>query len=100
MVNETLNQNFETPSLKLQQKFQIFLEIFILEFGLFFKFGVITWFTKKITKFVERKFQGRSEKFYEVLDWSFEVSVLSFILNLEVSDRSFEVRPRLNRFDF
>ena len=63
-----------------------------LEFGLFFKFGVITWFRKQITKFVERKFQGRSKKFYEVPDWSFEVSVLSFILSLEVFHQSFEVR--------
>ena len=71
-----------------------------LEFGLFFKFGVITWFTKQITKFVKRKFQGRSEKFYEVPDWSFEVLILSFVLNFQVSYQSFEVRrPCLNRFD-
>ena len=61
------------------------------QFGLFFKFGVITWFTKQITKFVNRKFQERSEKFYELPDWSFEVSILSIILNFEVSDQSFEV---------
>ena len=65
----------------------MFPETFILEFRLFFKFGVINQFTKQITKFVERKFLGRSEKFYEVPDWSFEVSVLSFILNFEVSVR-------------
>ena len=41
--------------------------------------------------FVKRKFQGRSEIFYEVPDLSFEVSVLSFILNFKVSDQSFEV---------
>ena len=55
--------------MKLQQNFQIFLETLIFEFGLFLKFGVITWITKQIKKFVERKFQGRSEKFYEVPDW-------------------------------
>ena len=63
----------------------------MLEFGLFFKLGDITWFTKQITKFVERKFQGRSDKFYEVPHWSFEISILSFILDFEVSDQSFEV---------
>ena len=71
---------------------QIFLETFILEFGLFLKFDVITWFTKQITKFIERKFQGRSAKFYKVSGWSFEVSILSFILNLEVSYQRSEFR--------
>ena len=52
----------------------------------------------QITKFVKRKFQGRSEKFYEVLDWSFEVLVLSFILKFEVSDKSFKVRGTLEPF--
>ena len=86
--------------MKLQKKFQIFPETFILKFYLFFKFDVINWFTKQITKFVKRKFQGRFEKFYEVSDWSFEVSVLSFILNFEVPDKSFGVGgARLNRFD-
>ena len=56
-----------------------------------FKFGIITWFTKQITKFVKRKFQGKSEKFYEVPDWSFEVWILNFILNLEVSNQSSEL---------
>ena len=88
--NETL--------MKLQKNFQIFPETFISEFGLFFKFGVITWFTKQITKFAERKFQGTFEKFYEVQDWSFKVSILSFILNFEVSDKSFEVKGTLELF--
>ena len=52
--------NFESKlqnsKLEPQKNFQIFLETFILEFGLFFKFGVINWFTKQITKFVKRKF--------------------------------------------
>ena len=59
-------------------------EIFIIR--------VINWLTKQITKFIKRKFQGRSEKFDEVPDWSFEVSILSFILNFEVSNQNFEVR--------
>ena len=72
----------------------------MLEIGLFFKFGVITWLTKQITNFVKRYFQGRSEKFYEVPDWSFEVSFPNVILNFKVSDQSFEVRGApLNRFD-
>ena len=55
---------------------------------------------EQITTSVKRKFQGRPEKFYEVTDWSFEVSIQSFILNFEVCDQSFEVREaRLNRFD-
>ena len=58
----------------------------------------ITWFTKQVTKFVKRKFQGKFEKFYEVPDWSFEVSVLSFILNFEISDQSFEVMGMLELF--
>ena len=37
--------------------------------------------TKKIIKFVTRKFQGRSEKFCEVPDWALEVSVICFIVN-------------------
>ena len=59
------------------------------------------WFTKQITKFVKRKFQGSFVKFYEVPDWNFEVSIQGFIFNFEVSDQSFEVRgeARLNRFD-
>ena len=48
--------------------------------------------------FVKRKFQGRSEKCYEVPDWSFEVSIQSFILNFEVSDQSFEVKGTLEPF--
>ena len=40
----------------------------MLEIVLFFKFDVITWLTKQITKFVKRNFQGRSETFYEVPD--------------------------------
>ena len=36
---------WETSKLRLQ-KIQILTETFILEFGLFFKFGVIAWFTK------------------------------------------------------
>ena len=73
-------------------------EIFTL--CLLFKFGVISWFTKQITKSAKKKLQGRFEKFYEVPGWSFEVSIQSFILNFEVSDHSFEVRgeARLNRF--
>ena len=47
---------------------------------------------QKKTNFVKRKFQGRSEKFYEVPEGSFEVSIQSFILNFEVSTQSFEVR--------
>ena len=50
---------------------------------------VLAW---NVLKFVKGKFQGRSEKFDEVPDWSFEVSILSFILSLEVSDQNFEVR--------
>ena len=85
--------------MKLQKNFQIFHETFILKFYLFSKFGVISWFTKQITKFVKRV-QGRSQKFYEVSNWSFEVSVESFILSFEVSDQSFgKVTARLNRFD-
>ena len=61
----------------------------MLQFCLFFKFGVISWFTKQITEFVKGKFQGKSQKFYEVPNWSFEVSI---ILNFEVSDQSFEIR--------
>ena len=60
---------------------------------------LITWFTKQVTKFVKRRFQGRLKKFYEVSDWSVEVSVLSFILNFEISYLSFEVRACLNCFD-
>ena len=71
---------------------QIFLETFILKFCLFSKFGVISWLTKQIIKFVKRKFQQRSEISYEVSNWSFEVSFQSFILNFEVSDQCFEVR--------
>ena len=100
---ETLTRNLEAEKwnselklrnskLKLQKNFQIFLKTFILKLCLFFKFGVINWFTKQITQFVKRNFQGISGKFYEVPDWSFEVSVLSFILNFEVSDQSFKVR--------
>ena len=85
-------------TLKLKKRFQIFLETFILEFRLFFKFGVITWFTKQITKFVKRNFK-EDQKIYEVPDWSFEVSILNFILNLIVCDQSFEVRgTRLKPF--
>ena len=84
---ETLIRNFEVEKwnfeLKLPKNFSNLPWDFILKFGLFFKFGVITWFTKQITKFVKRKFQERSEKFYEVPDWSFEVSLLSIILNLK-----------------
>ena len=75
--------------LKLKKEIKIFFETFILELVHFSNLV----FTKQITKFVERKFQGRSEKSYVVPDWSFEVSILIFILNLEVSDQS------LNRFD-
>ena len=54
-------RNFElkvrNSKLKLQKIFQI------LEYGLFFKFGVIDWFAKQITKFIKRKFQGTSENF-------------------------------------
>ena len=63
-------------------------------------FTAVSWFTKQITKFVKRKFQGRSKKISEVTDWSFEVSIQSFIFNFEVSDQSFEVRTRINRFDY
>ena len=95
LTSETSIGNFEVEKwyfefklrnskLKVQKNFQIFLETYTLEFGLFFKFGVITWFTKQIAKFVKRKFQGRSEKFYEVPDWSFDASILSFILKFEV----------------
>ena len=51
--------------MKLQKNLQIFLVTFVLEFGLFFKFGV-NWFTKQITEFEKESFKGRSEKFYEV----------------------------------
>ena len=40
----------------------------------------------------EKKVSRKIQKFYEVPDWSFEVSVPSIILNFEVSDQSFEVR--------
>ena len=61
---ETLIRNFavekwklelklRNSKLKLQKNFQIFLETFISESGLVFKFGVINWFTKQITKFVK-----------------------------------------------
>ena len=40
---------------------------------------------------MKRKFQGRSENFFEVSTRSFEVSILSFILNFEVSNQSFKV---------
>ena len=53
---------------------------------------------KQITKFVERKFQGRSEKFYEAPDCSFEVSILGVILNFEVSDQSSEIRGSIEPF--
>ena len=45
------------------KKCQIFLETFILEFGLYFKFGVITLFTKQITKFVKENFKEDRKKF-------------------------------------
>ena len=54
---------------------------------------------KQITKFVKRKFQGRSENFHEVPGWSFEVSIQSFILNFKVYYQSYKVRVRLNLFD-
>ena len=82
--------NFETLIGNFEFKLQIF------------KFGVSTWCTKQITMFVRRKCQERSEKLYdyELPDWSFKGSILSFILNFEVSDQNFEVREaRLNRFD-
>ena len=72
---------FRNSKLKLQTNFQIFLETFILEFGLFFKLAY-----KANHRVCKKKFQGRSEKFYEVPDWSFEVSIPRFILNFEVSD--------------
>ena len=75
-----MTQYGSAPRLKLQVLQRIFkssFEAFILELGLFFKFGVITWFTKQITKFVRRKFQERSKTFYEVPDWSFEVLTIN-----------------------
>ena len=36
-------------------------------------------------------FQGKPEKFFEVPDWSFEVSIQSLILNFEVSNQSLQV---------
>ena len=75
--------------LKLQRKILYLPWDLFLRIGLFFKFSVTTWFTKQITKFVK---QGRSENFYKVPDWSFEVSILSFIFNFEISDQSFETR--------
>ena len=68
---------------KLQKHFLTFLETFTSGFGIFSN----SMFTKQITKFWRR-----SEKLYEVPDCTFEVSVLSFILNFEVSNQSFEVR--------
>ena len=59
--------------MKLQQNFQIFLETFSLEFGLFFKFGIINWFTKQITKFVKRRFKEDPKNFMK-----FQVKVLKF----------------------
>ena len=71
----------ETSKLQAEtsKNFEMFFAIFMLKFCLCSKFGVISWFTKQITKFVKRKFQGRSEKFYKVPGWSFEVSIQSFI---------------------
>ena len=65
----------EIPSWNVKKNFQIFLETFTLEFGLFFKFCVISRFTNQIIKFVKRKLERESETFYEVPDWSFEVSM-------------------------
>ena len=70
---ETLIGNFEVEKwnfelklrnskLKRQKNFQIFLETFILDFGLSFKFGVITGLQSKSQSSVKRKFQGRSGK--------------------------------------
>ena len=61
-----------------------------LHFRTWFIFQI--WFYYLVYK-ANRKvsFQGRSEKFYEV-------SILSFILNLKVSDQSFEIRGTLEPF--
>ena len=76
LLSETSKLRNETWKLQVEtsKSFQIFLETFISEFGLFFKLVLITWFTEEITKFVERKFQGIFQKFYKVADRSFEVS--------------------------
>ena len=67
----------------------------MLQFGLFFKCGVMNWFTNQITKCVNRKFQGRSAKCYEVPDWSFEVSFSTSKFPIRVS----KLGARLNRFN-
>ena len=56
--NETWNFK-----VKLQNTFGIFLGAFILKFCLFFKFVVISWSTKQITKFVKRIFEDDAKIF-------------------------------------
>ena len=53
---------------------------------------LLTGLQKQIAKFVKRKLKGRSEKFCEVPHRCFRISVLSFILNFEVSDQGFEIK--------
>ena len=71
---------------------------------------LLTGLQKQIAKFVKRKLKGRSKKICEVPHRCFKISVLSFILNFEVSHQGFEIKQgvegkgeggggRLNRFD-
>ena len=81
----------ETSKLQVEtsKKFQIFLETFISKFRLFFKFGVVDWFTKQITKFVKESFKEDPKyvmKFQtEVSKFQFEVSFLTSKIPIRVS---------------
>ena len=90
LVNETLNFMFQIPSWNLKKSnlhWKLYFRIwFIFQIWCYY----LVYNTKKQSLLKESS--RKIEKIYEVRNWSFEVSVLSFILTLEVSDQSFEVR--------
>ena len=51
------------PSKLQVEKFQIFPETFISKFRSFSKFGVISLFTKQMTKFVQESFKKDPKNF-------------------------------------
>ena len=69
------------------KKFQIFLETFILEFGLFFKFCVITRFTKQITKFIKESFKEDPKNIMK-----FQTGVTKFQFWVSFSTPKFPIR--------
>ena len=89
-----MNLWIETSKLQVatSQKFSIFLETLSQNFVYYPNLVPLDGLQSKSQSLQKGSFQGRSKTFYEVSDWSFEVSIQSFILNFEVSDQSFEVR--------